>query len=204
MSTNSLTTTLRERRRQAAVDEIASVAHELLARDGYDNVSVEEIAAAAGCSPRTFYRYFGSKEDVLFYDIPPMLTQLIEGLDERLAEGEGPWTAVTEAMASLIETFGAENERIATDRMNMWLREPALRSRYMQYIASAEEAVTNSLQAAAKKRSRDAALAPLRAVSAIGAYRVTLMIHHSKSDGPQLAKHLRDACASLGEGLGDQ
>jgi AcrR family transcriptional regulator len=200
---NTLQVTLRERRRQSAVDEIAGVAHELFLRDGYDGVSVDEIAAAAGCSPRTFYRYFGSKEDVLFYDLPAMLEQLIVNLDERLAEKVKPWQAVTDAMSSLIELFGAENQRIATDRMTLWLTEPALRSRYMQYIAQTEEAVTASLDAAAKKRSRDAQLAPLRAVAAVGAYRVTLLVHHSKSDGPQLAKHLRVACAAVGAGLGD-
>jgi AcrR family transcriptional regulator len=49
-----------ERRKQGAIDEIARTALELFARDGFEATSVEAIAAAAGCSPRTFYRYFGS------------------------------------------------------------------------------------------------------------------------------------------------
>jgi AcrR family transcriptional regulator len=200
----SLTATLRDRRRQQAIDEIAGVAHELFLRNGFDRVSVEEIAAAAGCSARTFYRYFGSKEDVLFYDLPALHEQLIKNLGELLASGVQPWSAVTEAMASLVEQFGAENERIARDRMHLWLREPVLRSKYMQYIASAEEAVTNLLKAAGQKQREDEELASLRAVAAIGAYRATLLEHHSDSDGPALAAHLRAACALIGAGLGDR
>src|SRR5271156_3747247 len=127
---DSLTVMLRERRRQQAADEIAGVAQKLFVDRGFESVSMEEIAAAAGCSPRTVYRYFGSKEGVLFYDLPPILDQLIRLLDEALARGVGPWRAVTESMASLFGQFAVEHQRIAADRMGLWLSDPALRARY--------------------------------------------------------------------------
>jgi AcrR family transcriptional regulator len=201
---NTLSATLRDRRRQQAVDEIAGVAHELFVGKGYDAVSVDDIAAAAGCSPRTFYRYFGAKEDVLFYDLPILLEQLTAMLERLLAEGARPWRAVTEAMASEIESFGTANERIASERMTLWLTEPVLRGRYMHYIASTEEAVTTALRDAKGAGKRDKELAPLRAVAAVGAYRAILMIHHSNSDGRKLAKHFRAACDAIGAGLGDR
>jgi AcrR family transcriptional regulator len=201
---NTLSATLRDRRRQQAVDEIAGVAHELFVSKGYDAVSVDDIAAAAGCSPRTFYRYFGAKEDVLFYDLPVLLDTLTGMLDGLLAEGSGPWHAVTEAMAGEIERFGDANERIASERMTLWLTEPVLRGRYMHYIAATEEAVTAALQNVKGATKRDKELAPLRAVAAVGAYRATLMIHHSDSDGRKLAKHFRAACKLIAAGLGDR
>jgi AcrR family transcriptional regulator len=46
--------TLRDQRRRQATEEIARAALELFSINGYEKTSVEEIAAAAGCSPRTF------------------------------------------------------------------------------------------------------------------------------------------------------
>ena len=59
---------LREQRRIRARVAVQDAALELFARQGYDGTTVEEIAAAAGISPATFYRYFPKKEDVILYD----------------------------------------------------------------------------------------------------------------------------------------
>lgn len=56
---------MRTQRRELMASEFEQVAMGLFAERGYDNVSVDDIAAAAGVSARTFYRYFVAKEDVL-------------------------------------------------------------------------------------------------------------------------------------------
>ena len=56
----------RERNRQRTHDALHSAAMRLFAERGYEATSVDDIAAAAGVSVRTFFRYFGAKEDVLF------------------------------------------------------------------------------------------------------------------------------------------
>ena len=81
----NLAARLSETRRQDALDAIAETAVDLFARDGYEATSVDVIARAAGCSPRTFYRYFKTKEDVMFYDLP----EAFEGLDAMIVALSG-------------------------------------------------------------------------------------------------------------------
>ncbi|MFX6226362.1 helix-turn-helix domain-containing protein, partial [Acinetobacter baumannii] len=54
-----------ERSRRAAYAEISGIAMRLFLDQGFEQTTIDQIAAAAGISRRSFFRYFGTKEDVL-------------------------------------------------------------------------------------------------------------------------------------------
>jgi AcrR family transcriptional regulator len=60
--------TLWERRKYQAMARIQRVALDLFDEFGYREVTVERVAAAAGVSPSSIYRYFGTKEMLVLYD----------------------------------------------------------------------------------------------------------------------------------------
>src|SRR5436190_16049538 len=76
-------TGLRERKKLAVRAALIDAAFQLFEASGVDNTSVEQIAQRVDVSPRTFHRYFPSKDDVLFVDASRRLTRLDEVLRSR-------------------------------------------------------------------------------------------------------------------------
>jgi len=196
-----LTLTLRDRHRELVTTRIAEVALDLFAVHGYESTSVDEIAAAAGCSPRTFYRYFATKDDVVFYQAPELLARVRDRLTQHLCAGLPAWDAVTEALAEVISQFDAMNQNLAVHRMQLWLGEPALHGRYLGYVSAAEKVITECLIEQYGPPERYDDTIELIAVTATGAYRVAAARHFADRAPGGLARHLRELLASIADGI---
>jgi AcrR family transcriptional regulator len=87
---------LRERTRAAMRAEVSEVAFRLFAEQGFDNTTVDQIAAEAGLSRTTFFRYFGTKEEVVLGKMCEIGHEIAAALTAR-PEGERPWDSLRRA-----------------------------------------------------------------------------------------------------------
>ncbi len=113
----------------------------LFAERGFDVVSVDDIAARADVSRRTFFRYFASKEDVLLSDHPRRLAHLRRALGGR-PEDEPALTALRHAILSMAGGYEEERQRLL-DRARIMARTPSLHARSLAHQRLWEEAVAD-------------------------------------------------------------
>jgi AcrR family transcriptional regulator len=102
---------LQDKRRRFVANEIARTALRLFAEKGFDEVTIDEIAAEAGMSSRTFFRYYATKEDVVLQYQRRTQERLLSALGRRPAE-EGPVTALREAYLATSTVAPEDRERV--------------------------------------------------------------------------------------------
>jgi len=91
---------LRELKKARTRAQVLEVAARLFASSGFDRVTVEEICAEAEISPRTFFRYFHSKDELVFADIEERLDALLQQLRAEPDDAE-PLGALERAVLAL-------------------------------------------------------------------------------------------------------
>jgi AcrR family transcriptional regulator len=91
------TVSVRDRARRAVQREIAAVGMRLFTDQGFEQTTADQIAAAAGISRRSFFRYFATKEDVLLGELIARGRLVAEELAAR-PETEAPWEALRAAL----------------------------------------------------------------------------------------------------------
>jgi AcrR family transcriptional regulator len=122
-----MTESLAQRRRELFRDELRSIAVNLFADNGFDAVTVGDIAASAGMSERTFFRYFASKDEVILDYERQVRQRLIDTLTAR-PRAEGPVAALREAYLATSHVEPGHRARVA--RLGRILAEaPRLRAR---------------------------------------------------------------------------
>jgi len=125
----SLETSLWQRSRQAAYAEITSIAMRLFLDQGFEQTTIDQIAAAAGISRRSFFRYFGTKEDVVLGDLANQGELLRDAL-EQVPPTAGPWEALREALHA-VDALSIESG-VTRKIAKMMYETPSLRSRSIE------------------------------------------------------------------------
>ncbi|MFB8382083.1 acyl-CoA-like ligand-binding transcription factor [Streptomyces rubiginosohelvolus] len=189
--------TMAQRKRQLVSDELTEAALQLMAQEGFDAVTVDAIAAAAGVSKRTFFRYFASKEDVVVRFLADMGAGMHAELTARPA-AEPPSTALRHAVwvAMAACADGAEHSGRALRVVQLILRTPALRARFLEHQAQWRDDLG---VAAARRRGLDPEtdLYPRLAAGAAIAAFDTVLRRWSDSDGAEDPAALTDRAFAL-------
>jgi AcrR family transcriptional regulator len=135
--------TLRERKKEKTRQALEDAALELFAEKGFDGTTVDEIAERCDVSQRTFFRYYGTKEDVLFADGDERLQAMLAELARRPLD-ELPLRAVQAAFIYSTIEYAQDRERIVL-RSRIFDGSSHLRSHKFERQISWEESVTAAL-----------------------------------------------------------
>jgi AcrR family transcriptional regulator len=188
---------LRERKKADTRESIRAAAVDLFCTDGFEGTTMDAVAAAADVSVRTVFRYFPTKEDLVFADIEADLADFRQLLDDRPAD-EPLMTslrAVVEVLAGRMESGEDADARLAP----LLHDEPALRQRYLGVMDRVEHTVAD--WARVRLRAGPADLRPvLLAAFVVAGQRVVVDAVVAGHDRP-LAELIREAVALIGRGF---
>jgi AcrR family transcriptional regulator len=142
---------LRERKKQKTRESIQRTALRLFEKQGYEETTIEQIAAAAEISPSTFFNYFPTKEDAVLYDVydPMAIGMFLERpKDEPLNVG------VRQVLEGLAATF-ERDEHLILARGRLFLKVPELRARLWDEVERTQVLIAQLLAERTGRRPDD-------------------------------------------------
>jgi AcrR family transcriptional regulator len=128
---------LRERKKQRTREQIAEAARELFTEQGFDRVTVAQVARAADVSEQTVFNYFPTKEDLVYWRLGSFEEELLAAIRDR-AEGEPVLTAFRRFLLSqggLLGRHDPEAREQLTAFTRMIVSSTALQAREAQILA---------------------------------------------------------------------
>jgi AcrR family transcriptional regulator len=133
---------LRERKRRETRAALSLAALRLCVQRGWEDVTVDDIAAAANVSPRTFRNYFSTKAEAVAAGHLERMLRIADELRERPA-GEPLWTAIANSVAAQFEPPAQKSEALHDahrwlERIRFTLTEPAIHGEVLKASATAQ------------------------------------------------------------------
>jgi AcrR family transcriptional regulator len=132
----------RERKKQATRDGIRHAALELMAEQGFEGVTVEQICQRADVATSTFFRHFPTKEDVVLADLEARGEELLDALDGQ-PEGATP----SELLVGAVRGWRANRRapEVLAAEANLLAAEPALQARLGRMVIGWEQPIAARL-----------------------------------------------------------
>jgi AcrR family transcriptional regulator len=187
---------LRERKRTRMRLAIQAEAIRLFAEKGYENTTVEDIAYAAAISPRTYFRYFPTKEDVVVWD------EYDPVIDDLVAARPADEPAALTVRAVMVEALGGIYRRDRAElltRVRLLTTVPELRARLLETQSDAMEFASML----ARRRGADE-LEVRVVIAALGAIIVAALDEWQRDDGKtDLLAIFNQMTKALAEGVKD-
>jgi AcrR family transcriptional regulator len=133
----------RQRKKAATSDRIRASALRLFREQGYDATTVEQIAAAAGVSHMTFFRYFPTKEDVALSDsYDPLIASFI-------TQTPATWPLIERIRAVLVQglrmIYDTDRDTLLA-QVKLIVSTPALRERQWAGQLATQQAILQALE----------------------------------------------------------
>ena len=142
---------LRERKRQQTRERLTRAAMALFLERGFEATTLDDIAAAADISRRSFFHYFASKEDVVFAWHEESMAALVAAVAARPA-GESMLTAAENAIFAMVRQL-EPGEAMAIAKLKH--DNPALQARDQVKYEKLERALADALIRRTGHRSAD-------------------------------------------------
>lgn len=188
----------RTRRKLATHRALAHAARQLVMERGLTEVTIEEIADAAGVSPRTFFNYFSCKEEAIVGVDPSVLTALADDVEARPAT-ESPIRAIGAVLVAANDLPDAASRWMV--RTELMRRHPELAPRHMAGLVQLEAALTGAV---ARRLGVDPDTDPFPALvvaTAVAALRSTMEWWHDNGRPDALNDVLQQAFETLDAGM---
>jgi AcrR family transcriptional regulator len=134
---------LRERKKLRTRAELSDAAFRLFAERGFDETTIEDVVEQVEVSPRTFFRYFDSKEDVVIGFFDDLGLELRAMLATRPSD-EPSFTALRAALGTLIDLYEERQDRVVAAK-RLAHETPSIRARLLDKHARWENGVTEEL-----------------------------------------------------------
>ena len=175
-----------------AAGRFRAAAIELFGEIGYEQTTVSAIAARAGLTARTFFRYFTDKREVLF-DGAERLQQLMVDSLSQAPVGASPLDAVAAAVMKAGDFFDDERRPFARLRNLVIATHPDLHERELIKMAR----LSGALAAALRERGVDEPDASLVAETGIAVFRIAFAQWVSESEERGYGEIVKQSLARL-------